>query len=63
MSKHIYRTTGVKAANWEGIAEQARTEGRVVYGVDVAKEEFVGALMKTDRAVIVTLKWCLLSDN
>jgi hypothetical protein len=27
MSKHIYRSTGVKAANWEWIAEQARTEG------------------------------------
>ena len=46
MSKHIYRTTGVKAANWEWIAEQARTEGPVVYGVDAAKEEFVGALRK-----------------
>ncbi len=58
MSKHIYRTTAVKAANWEWIAEQARTEARVVFGVDVAKEDFVGALMRPDRAVIVTLKWC-----
>ncbi len=58
MSKHIYRTTAVKAANWERIAEQTVAEARVVFGVDVAKEEFVGALMKVDRTVLVTLKWC-----
>ncbi len=57
MSKHIYRTTAVKAANWEWMAEQAAPERRVVFGVDVAKEIFVGALMRPERAVIVTLKW------
>jgi hypothetical protein len=46
VSKQIYRTTGVKAANWEWIAEQARTVGPVVYGVDAAKEGFVGAVAK-----------------
>lgn len=58
MRKHSYQTTAVKAANWERIAEQTRPEPRVVFGVDVAKEVFVGALMKVDRTVIVTLKWC-----
>ncbi len=58
MKKHSYQTTAVKAANWARLAEQTAPERRVVFGVDVAKQIFVGALMKGDRTVLVTLKWC-----
>lgn len=57
MSKHSYQTKTFKTLNWERIAEQTRSEPRVIFGVDVAKEVFVGALMKADRSVLVTLKW------
>ena len=56
MSEHSYQTKAFKAVSWERIAEQTRNELRVVFGVDVAKEVFVGALMKADRSVLVTLK-------
>ena len=56
MGKHRYRTTEVNNVNWQLIEECADKE-RVVFGIDVAKEKFVGALMNGDRAVIQTLKW------
>jgi len=56
MSKRRYRTTEVNEVNWQRIAECV-DGGRVVFGVDVAKEKFVGALMTPDRRVIETLRW------
>jgi len=32
-------------------------EDRLIFAVDVAKEDFVAALMKPDRSVLVTIKW------
>jgi transposase len=42
--------------NWVQIAEQAGDQS-VVFAVDVAKEKFVAALMKPDRAVLKTIQW------
>jgi len=56
MNKRRYRTTKVNDVNWQLIEECADKE-RVVFGVDVAKADFVGALMTQDRSVIQTLKW------
>jgi transposase len=56
MIKRRYRATHVKQANWEEIAARAAGQ-RVVFGVDVAKDEFFGVLMKPDRSVIDTIKW------
>lgn len=56
MNKRRYRTTDVKKANWTRIAEYA-DKGRVVFGVDVAKEDFVGALMNGNLSVLETLRW------
>jgi transposase len=56
MNKRRYRTTKVNQVNWQQIAEQAG-EQTVVFAVDVAKENFVGALMMPDRTVLKTIKW------
>ena len=56
MKKRSYHTTDVKAANWEQIKTQTENR-RIVYGVDVAKEAFVGVVMTGDRSVVTTLKW------
>jgi transposase len=56
MKKRRYKATNVKQANWERIAELA-TGQRVVFGVDVAKDDFFGVLMTPDRHVIETIKW------
>ena len=56
MNKHRYHTTGVKQVDWEAIGRSAGTD-RTVFAVDVAKEDFVAALMKPDRSVLVTIKW------
>ena len=56
MKRRRYRATNVKQANWEKITALAAGE-RVVFSVDVAKDDFFGVLMKTDRSVIETIKW------
>jgi len=56
MKKRRYRATNVKQANWEKIASLAAGQ-QVVFSVDVAKDDFFGVLMKTDRSVIDTIKW------
>ncbi len=56
MTKCRYHTTKVNQVNWTQIAEQAGDQP-VVFAVDVAKEKFVGALMKPDRTVLKTIQW------
>ena len=56
MKKRRYRATNVKQVNWERIASLAAGQ-QVVLSVDVAKDDFFGVLMKTDRSVIETIKW------
>ncbi len=56
MKKRRYKATNVKRVNWERIG--AQTEGqRIIFGVDVAKEDFFAVLMNADHSVIETLKW------
>jgi len=56
MRKRRYKATNVNQANWQRIAE--RTAGQhVVFGVDVAKDDFFGVLMTPDRQVSETIKW------
>jgi transposase len=56
MNKRRYRTTEVNQVNWVQLSEQAGEE-RVVFAVDVAKEKFVGTLLKPDRRVLKTIQW------
>jgi len=56
MKKHRYSAKNIKQADWKQIV--GGTAGRrVVFGVDVAKEDFFGVLMQEDLGVIATLKW------
>jgi transposase len=56
MKKRIYRAVSVKSLNREKLAEFVKGH-RVVFGVDVAKEDFVGAFMNEGREIIQTIKW------
>ena len=56
MKMRRYRATNVKQANWEKIASLTAGQ-RIVFSVDVAKDDFFGALMTADRSVIDTIKW------
>lgn len=56
IKKHIYRATHVKEIDWNRLAEKASGE-RIVFAIDVAKEDFFGSLIKRDGAVLQTLKW------
>jgi transposase len=56
MSKRRYSATKFNAVNWAGIKEQVAGQ-RTVFAIDVAKEDFVGAVMSSDRTVLVTVKW------
>ncbi len=56
MKKHRYKAINVKQVSWEKLCSSAAGQ-RIVFSVDVAKEEFFGVLMKSDLTVIDTLKW------
>ena len=56
MKKRIYKATNVKKINLEKLNQEV--EGKdIVLGVDVAKEDFMAAIMDKDRKVIKTIKW------
>ncbi len=56
MKKHRYSAKNIKQADWKKISTQT-TGKRIVFGVDVAKDDFFGVLMQEDLTVIATLKW------
>ena len=56
MKKHRYSAKNIKRADWEQIGAQTAGQ-RIVFGVDVAKDDFFGVLMLEDLTVIATLKW------
>ncbi len=56
MKKHIYRAVDVKALNLDELREVVKNQ-KIVLGVDVAKEDFVAALMNEKREVLSTIKW------
>ncbi len=56
MSKRRYSAIGFKQVNWARLSEQVVGQ-RVVFGVDVAKEDFVGALLDAERTPLVRVKW------
>jgi transposase len=56
MKKRVYKATNVKKINLEKLVQEV--EGKeIVLGVDVAKEDFMAAIMDKDRKVIKTIKW------
>ncbi len=56
MKKHRYSAKNIKQADWERISAQTE-DRRIVFGIDVAKDDFFGVLMQEDLSVIATLKW------
>ena len=56
MKKHRYSAKNIKQADWKQIGAQT-ADRRIVFGVDVAKDDFFGVLMQEDLTVSATLKW------
>lgn len=56
MNKHRYRATDINDIKWTKLAADTAAQP-LVLGVDVAKEDFVGVLMKPDRSVVKKIKW------
>jgi transposase len=56
MKKRAYRSVGVKEVEAERLAEELG-RGRVAFGVDVAKEKFMGAFMLETHEVAQTIRW------
>ena len=54
MKKHIYRAVDVKALNLDELRKVVKNQ-KMVLGVDVAKEDFVAALMNEKREVLFTI--------
>lgn len=56
MKKRRYKATNVKQVNWERVSAQTQGQ-RIIFGIDVAKEDFFAVLMKVDQSVLETVKW------
>ena len=56
MSRGRYHAAEFKAVNWVEIEEQTAGQ-RIVFAIDIAKDNLVGTLMRVDRTPIKTLKW------
>ena len=56
MSKRRYSATEFEEVNWVAMAEQVAGQ-RIVFGVDVAKDDFFAALLDAERAPLTTVKW------
>ena len=56
MSKRRYNSVEFKRVDWDKVGEQMRGS-RVVFAVDVAKENFVATLLDAEQRALVTLKW------
>lgn len=56
MSKYKYRATDLQQVNWDRVREAVAGE-RVIVAVDVAKTDFMAALLKADRTVVAIVKW------
>ena len=57
MNKHRYHANALKQVDWELVARQTAGQDRVVFAVDVAKDDFVGGLMGGDRTLVEMVKW------
>ncbi len=56
MKKHVYRAEKFEKVNVEKLSKEI-VEQRIVFGVDVAKIDFYGALMNEQCEVVKTIKW------
>lgn len=56
MKKHRYQAIYVNDIDWKSLAELAAGQP-LVFGVDVAKTDCFGVLMRADRRVVKTIKW------
>jgi transposase len=56
MKKGVYRATDVKKINLEKLNQEVAGKD-IVLGVDVAKEDFMAAILDKNRNVIKTIKW------
>ena len=52
MNKHRYHAIELKQVDWALIARQTVGRERIIFAVDVAKDDFVGGLMGADRALV-----------
>jgi transposase len=56
MKKNIYKSKKVKDLNVEKLCETVENK-RIVFGIDVAKEDMYAVFMDDARSVLLTLKW------
>jgi transposase len=56
MNKHRYQAKELQQVDWARLAADVSGQ-RLVFGVDVAKEDFYGAFMLSPQDALVTIKW------
>jgi len=56
MNKHGYQAKELQRVDWAQLSERIAGQ-RLVFSVDVAKEDFYGDLMVSALETLVTIKW------
>ncbi|MBU0500417.1 MAG: transposase [Gammaproteobacteria bacterium] len=56
MNKHRYQAKELQQIDWERLGREVAGQ-RLVFSVDVAKENFCGAFLVSPQETLVTLKW------
>jgi len=56
MKKRVYRAEKFEKVNFERLSAEIAGQA-IVFGIDVAKEDFYGAFMNERCQVIKTIKW------
>lgn len=56
MNKHRYQAREIPQVDWTRLGEAVKGE-RLVFSVDVAKEDFVASLLVSPQEVLSTVKW------
>jgi transposase len=56
MKKRVYRATRIGQVNFAALSKTVSNR-RIVFGVDVAKEDFFGVFMNEEQVILQVIKW------
>jgi len=56
MRKRVYKATAINQVNWKRLSNLVLGK-RIVFGIDVAKEDFFGVFKDESQSILMVIKW------
>ncbi len=56
IKKRVYNACTIKKVNLKQLSKEVQ-DSKITFGVDVAKEKFLGTLMAENKEIIQIIKW------